>query len=215
MATRKRAPGGGRKPIGAQAKVANFSTRIAQETRDELEALAASRGQSVSHVAEKMLQLGLTVSREKAVEEPLRALCYFLHLLAPHCGYLRKGELKQWNKDPFAFDVFVRVTQLLLEQIRPQGEIAPPEKPLSIPSWSDPQQAAEAAFAVVWHEILTRPPLSPRELREAETQRLDSTIAGREIKPEPEDLMGRFSNRTYAINNARVALGIKMEHEGP
>ena len=56
---RKRAPGGGRKPAGPiSGKLSIFSTRITHETRVALEAEAGMTGQSISQVAEQLINLG-------------------------------------------------------------------------------------------------------------------------------------------------------------
>jgi hypothetical protein len=214
---RKRAPGGGRKPIGAVAKVSNFSTRIALETRAQLEAEAAATGDSVSKVAERMLLLGLAFRREKQINDPIRALAHLLRLLATHCKYVDEGEYKEWHNDPFAFDAFVRAMQMLLERIRPSGEIkAPKEIAPGFPTWPTSERQAEVAAATVWREVVSRASISPNELRGRSRERNRATEIAERMGVRlsiPEDLIGRISSHTYSLENVCTALGIKMERK--
>lgn len=56
---RKRAPGGGRKPLGVTPMTETLTTRISKETRDALEAAAARGSRSVSREVELRLKLSL------------------------------------------------------------------------------------------------------------------------------------------------------------
>jgi hypothetical protein len=219
MTPRQRAPGGGRKPIGARAKVANFSTRITPDTRAQLDAHAATTGQSVSQVAERMLRLGLEIARAKQIDDPIRALAHLLRLLAKQCRYVDTAfsdEYRDWHNDPFAFDAFARAVQMLVERLRPPGEIkAPEEISPGFPTWPTSEKQAEIAAATVWREVISTPPTRPSELRE----RINKRGRANEIAEEhglrlhdwPEELIGRFSSHTHSLEDVRRALGIKME----
>ncbi|MBR1241580.1 hypothetical protein JQ620_15735 [Bradyrhizobium sp. AUGA SZCCT0274] len=217
---RKRAAGAGRKPIGAQAKKANFSTRIAPETRAKLDALAFASGgrRSVSQVAEQMLQLGLrlAVEGEREAGDPIRAIAYLMRMLAQACEYVDAGEKREWQTDPFVFDAFSRSVNMLMERLRPPGEIRAPEKFVSpgVPAWPDSKMQAEVAFAGIWHIVLsTKQNFSPSEQRKRDE---GAAKIGAEMGWDltiTEEMTGRAMNHRYAIENIRRDLGIKSEGE--
>ena len=217
MAAKKRAPGGGRKPVGDKAKAANFSTRITPDTRAQLDAVAAATGKSVSQVAERMLQLGLDVASERQIDDPIRALAHLLRLLSRHCNYVYPDEWREWHSDPFAFDAFARAIQMLLEQIRPAGEIKAPGEMTypGIPTWPTSQKQAEVAAATVWREVTTEAPMSPTEIRERVNKRGPvhemAEQRGFRLDDWPEDLIGRISRRSLALDSVRRTFGIKRE----
>ena len=118
--SRKRAPGGGRKPGGPiSGKLANFSTRITHETRIGLEAEAARLGQSISQVAEQLIALGLATKLERERSDPTRALAFLVGELADGCGADFGGKEFRWNTDSFAFDALTHAVRLLFERLRP------------------------------------------------------------------------------------------------
>jgi len=206
--------------MGTEAKSANFSTRISQETRGQLDALAAERPTSVSQVAQEMLELGLQTKKlEGKKDDPIRALAHLLRLLARDCRYVDEGEYREWHNDPFAFDAFTRSIQMLLERVRPTGEIkAPREISPGFPTWPTSEKQAEVAAANVWREIVSTAPMDLSELRE----RVNRPSWANEIAEErgitlsmSKNLIGRISTYSYALDDVRRSLGIKLEGKKP
>lgn len=221
MAPRKRAPGGGRKPMGDKAKAANFATRITPDMRAQLDALAAESGASVSEMAGWLLQLGLEQHVHNKIDDPIRAFAYLLRLLALRCSYvLHDGSLpddnREWHNDPFAFDAFARAIQMLLERIRPAGEIkAPQELVPGLPTWPSSEKQAEVAFADVWRQVMTLTPISASGVKEQfdKPSKAKEFAAQRGWPPSrmSDEWAGRISSRSYAMDRIRRTFGINME----
>jgi hypothetical protein len=150
--SRKRRPGGGRKPKGSiRGKGSNFSTRITAETREALEREASASGQSISQVAERLLMLGLEERRQRAANRPLRALCYVIEQIALRASegrYVKYPDdlaaeavrmRDMWRTDRFRFVAFKIAVGMLLDAVEPRGEMQSP-----FPGESIDEFAAEA-----------------------------------------------------------------------
>jgi hypothetical protein len=140
--SRKRQPGGGRKPQGnIRGKVETFSTRITAETREALEREAAASGPSISQVAERLLMLGLGEKRRRGANRPLRALCYVIEQIALGAGSGRwenphqsdpalraivAEQMDEWRTDPFRYRAFKIAVGMLLDALGPKGDIKSP-----------------------------------------------------------------------------------------
>jgi len=200
----KRKPGGGRKPAGPlRGKNSNFSTRITDETRKMLEAEAAEFGQSISQVAERLIHLGLEVRREREASDPIRALCYLLEGLARQLKFIDEADKHcEWTNDAFTFDAFARATAMLFERLRPSGEIVPKEI-FGGPGKTSSQEHAERVFATVWRAVQLSEPMSMSEL--------DTAYLARGWRPLPKLAAAGAARGSYAIDDARRALGIKIK----
>ncbi|MDP1583939.1 MAG: hypothetical protein Q8M18_10995 [Bradyrhizobium sp.] len=219
MAPRKRAPGGGRKPLDPIAKTANFSTRCTPEMRARLEALAAEKGKSISQISEKILELGLQQYANDQLSSPIRALAYLLRLLALRCSYVDTSvsdDDREWHNDPFAFDAFARAIQMLLERIRPAGEIKTPKEVFpGLPTWPTSERQAEVAFADVWRQVMTLEPISKTKVidRDKQPSKAKELAAQRgwKLGPISDEWAGRISGRSYSMDDIRRTFGIKSE----
>jgi hypothetical protein len=128
---RKRAPGGGRKPAGPiSGKLSNFSTRITNETRQALEAMAKELGQSISQVAERLIKAGLAEKRAGNREPAMRALCFLIaqladHIVGPKAVIPGKRDFAfyDWRSDPFFYRAFKIAVGQLLDALEPPGPI--------------------------------------------------------------------------------------------
>ena len=199
-----RKPGGGRKPAGPlKGKVSTFSTRITAETRGALEAESAASGQSISQVAERLLQLGLDLRRRQEAGDPIRALGYLLGAMAYACqSTAEDGRLCEWNTDPAIFAAFQSAVGTLLDRIRPPGEINTSiEGPLL---GNSPENHGEHAFRQVWMNLHAEAS-SPADIRKREED-----LGWR---PSPDDALGRMSRNSYAMSDARRALKIRLRGE--
>jgi hypothetical protein len=159
---RKRAKGGGRKPIGTKAKSSNFSTRITANTRSALEVEAKLADISVSRMAEQLLELGLDTKREREQRSPIKALSYIVEYLADECSVATHDSSPpfEWNTDTFVFDALTRALGLLLERLRPSD--SPLQKylaeaknvhPVYRELLATPETWAKHAFWNLWDEL--------------------------------------------------------------
>jgi hypothetical protein len=95
--TRKRAPGGGRKPKGEFAgKTATITTRVQPDTRDALEEAAQASGRSLSQEVEFRLKAGLR--KPTQAERRNQALGHAIGFMAEE---LEKVTGRIWLDDPF------------------------------------------------------------------------------------------------------------------
>src|SRR6516165_8156849 len=78
----KRAPGGGRKPIGRSSARAQLSVRMPDDLRTELEAAAAARGHSLTQEMIGRLRESLARERIDRQDPAMRALCFLFQNLA-------------------------------------------------------------------------------------------------------------------------------------
>jgi uncharacterized protein (DUF1778 family) len=95
--TRKRAPGGGRKPKGEFAgKTATITTRVQPDTRDALEEAAQASGRSLSQEVEFRLKASLR--KPTQAERRNQALGHAIGFMAEE---LEKVTGRIWLDDPF------------------------------------------------------------------------------------------------------------------
>jgi hypothetical protein len=128
--------GAGRPRFGKTGKTSNFSTRISEKTRALLDAEARRRGESVSKVAEDLLQLGLEEMAAIRNPRPLKALLFLVEALSQNIpdGMARHldDDSYSWRSNPYMFAAFRAAVISLLELLRPRGEIViPPQGPLA------------------------------------------------------------------------------------
>jgi hypothetical protein len=121
--------GAGRPRFTKTGKASYFSTRITQRTRDLLEAEAKLHEESLSAVAEHLLQIGLEerAERRKRKKGPLRALCFLLERLTEKIpGHHLHDPKYFWYSNPYMFEAFGTAVLHLLDALRPSGEIVTP-----------------------------------------------------------------------------------------
>jgi len=99
-----RRKGAGRPRFAKTGKTEFFSTRITPKTRDLLEAEARRRGESVSSVAEDLLQLGLEEMAAIRNPQPLKALLFLVEMLRipDYCGD-HLDDSYSWQSNPYMF----------------------------------------------------------------------------------------------------------------
>jgi hypothetical protein len=119
---RKRRPGGGRKPIGSVAKTATFTTRLEPSTRRALDQAAASKGLSVSVMADNLLKAAL----QKPTGAPRnQGLALAIALLAEDVERVTE---RSWRGDPFTADTLFRALVVFIAHFTPRLE-----KPVLVP----------------------------------------------------------------------------------
>ena len=126
VVTRKRAPGGGRKPKGPfKGKTATITTRIRPDTRAALEQEAKKRGNSLSQEIERRLDASLHKSRDTPLY--VQALAHAVTVLTTEIER-RTGE--RWLDDAFTREALRSGIEALLFHFgrTPDGEMAVPPK---------------------------------------------------------------------------------------
>jgi hypothetical protein len=135
MAKRKRAPGGGRKRLGASV-AQNLTIRIDDDLREQLETAAIARQKRNWNLTQEILlrlRASLSNEREQQRDPPMRALCFLIAQLANHVvgpKILREGKelaLYNWRADPFFYKAFKIAVGQLLDALDPPGPIKPYE----------------------------------------------------------------------------------------
>src|SRR5262249_31045633 len=101
--SRKRAPGGGRKPIGDRAKTAVFSTRLDPRLRQALDAAARRSGRSLSEEIGHRLRDSLTRSGRAERAPATAAFAFLIERLAAGIGLISR---RAWHRDPWCFETF-------------------------------------------------------------------------------------------------------------
>lgn len=128
---RKRAPGGGRKPIGSSA-ARPLTIRIDDDLRGELAAAASNRakrnkrksGWSLSQEILYRLRNSLNLDRESSRSPAIRAICFLIADMAARELYTDRWQ--SWHRDPFAFAAFKAAVAELLDDLAPPGDVQPP-----------------------------------------------------------------------------------------
>lgn len=129
-----RRKGAGRPRFAQTGKASNFSTRLTPKTRALLDAEAHRRGESVSKVAEDLLQLGLEEMAAIRNPRPLKALLFLVEALRwdfpdPRAYHLDEDSYS-WHSNPYMFVAFRAAVLSLFDVFRPRGKIvAPPPGP--------------------------------------------------------------------------------------
>ncbi|MBN8974027.1 MAG: hypothetical protein J0H51_18705 [Rhizobiales bacterium] len=124
-------PGAGRKAAAEKpgAKTSYLGARISPETRAALELEAAEAGQSVSRMAEILLDEALESRRLNARNDSTRALCYVIgemaEIIAPQM-FKTKNFASDWRNDPFLFETYKLAIAKVMDALRPAGEVVSP-----------------------------------------------------------------------------------------
>jgi hypothetical protein len=125
-ATRKRAPGAGRKPKGDKA-MPSFTWRMPADMRSKLEAAAKKNGLNLSDELLRRVRTSFSIEREQERDPALRALNFVIAQLAERISsgmYVadRKARLllqEDWRTDPFKFAAFKFAVGKLLDALDP------------------------------------------------------------------------------------------------
>jgi hypothetical protein len=173
MAKRRRAPGGGRKPMGAfRAKSATLTTRITPGIRQALETERES-GESISQFAERMIDLGLKETRRRRTPDTVRALGQMIGELASVTCAFKNAEGEpafDWLTHPFFFRALQLAIGKFMDGIAPAGEIRSPidEEPALANAliWGPhdkPEELADFVARAVLHALYSAAPRGARQ----------------------------------------------------
>ena len=209
---RRRAPGGGRKPIGATPARSLLTIRMPDHMRDMLEAEARKNGVSLTQELLSRIRASRNTDHN---DRALRAL-YFLIARVAQRYIFGLGAGKPWHLDPFAFKAFRLAVNKVLERLQPPGEIVnkalgeipPGESTEGRPFLSKtPEEQADWAAKEVLKEFFR----SPEEILTE-----DLRIKLRSAKP-PDDphwgekMLDEIERSLNAMASARKDLGFKTE----
>jgi hypothetical protein len=133
-----RRKGAGRPRFAKTGKTSHFSTRLTPKTRSLLEAEARRRGESLSEVAEDLLQLGLEEIADLERPKPNRALLFLISALingirGPHREDAKYG----WHSNGYMFAALRAGIIALLDKLRPPGEIVTPPPGPEEKGWNE------------------------------------------------------------------------------
>jgi hypothetical protein len=113
--SRKRAPGGGRKPQGEFSnKRAMLATRVTLETRKSLDAAARKSGRSLSQEVERRLRDSLKLSYKADRQPETAALAYLVTRLAEMIGAISKHP---WHRNRWCMETLKFAVNKLLDQL--------------------------------------------------------------------------------------------------
>jgi hypothetical protein len=113
--TRKRAPGGGRKPQGEFSnKRALLATRVTLETRKSLDAAARKSGRSLSQEVEYRLRDSLKGSDRASRYPETAALAYLVTRLAETISLISK---RRWYRNRWCIETLKFAVTKLLDQV--------------------------------------------------------------------------------------------------
>jgi hypothetical protein len=134
---RKRAPGGGRKPLGEfKGKTVTITTRVTPETRTGLERRAKEHNRSLSQEIERALREWVYQDRGHA---HVRGLAHAITLLIRRM----EGETQsRWSDDPFTCEAVRHGIETLLLHFAPQGAPVTPSN-VAAASARMPDQSSE------------------------------------------------------------------------
>jgi len=124
--TRKRAPGGGRKPRGEfKGKTATLATRVTPKTRADLERAAQKSGRSLSQEVEHRLDGSIRRDREHDRKRHVRALAEAVALVTER---VEGATEKRWLDDTFTGDALRHAIEFLVFHFAPHGALEVPAK---------------------------------------------------------------------------------------
>jgi len=206
---RKRAPGGGRKPIGAFPASTQLSIRMPDNMRAELEAAAKNRGWSLTQELLWRIRVSLSKDRQDSRDSTLRAICFLISAMATRGLYTRRPG-KPWYQDPFTFRAFKLGVAKLLDALEPRGEISIPihesgTRFAGLPIYSTliktPEDAADFAAE---GELLRLFHIGP----EGFTRDAEDRLRGTSSLAEWNEFLDDYERGLYALSDARRDLGI-------
>lgn len=223
MAGRKRAPGGGRKPIGPSAARVQLSVRMPDDLRAELEAAAATRGHSLTQEMLGRLRESLARERIDRQDEPMRALCFLFQELAERLHF-RQGRIRgrkwAWHRDPFVFRAFKLGVAKLLDALEPPGEVRSPYAHATrepgdnivlkqMTEWFKTPESAATHTAASVLEGLFRP---RRVTAEDETmiQVIQQKLKSTDWPTLAKDFVGEWKREYFAMSKAGLVLGVNQ-----
>ncbi len=189
----------------------NVTLRMREEVRTALQREADARGRSLSEEIENRLEASLS-HRQSAIEaldlvygqrlnDLLLALGRVMKRVIEYRPFYRPSSDADWFDSPWKFDELVKAINVVLDRLRPPGEIAPPEEiHVSIGTAGlGPRATPEQKTAL--REAHRR----AAEIEGAELPDIGRLIAAREI----DKIAARQSDGGIALRDQRIAERLK------
>jgi len=130
--SKKRAPGGGRKPQGEFDQLTSpFSLRMPEDLRKQLEAASQMTRRSVSQEVVSRLNNSFGRDRDKDRDPAVRAISFLISELLTRIYW---PQASQWHGNPFLFRAFKIGVAKLLDELEPKGEMMVPPR---VREWAD------------------------------------------------------------------------------
>lgn len=179
--TRKRAPGGGRKPEGPfKGKTATLTTRITSELRSALDREAKRNNRSLSQEVEQRLRQSIDQPKQqgKILGAPHNPA--FASIVARLAANIELVTGENWRKDAFSFQALKSAIEFAFSKLAPNGPVRVPARIKQTAVGLNSSQSEQffkpdgVALAVAlgfWDqlEIIEMPPLNhPRNVYYAE-----------------------------------------------
>jgi hypothetical protein len=186
---RKRAPGGGRKPIGSTV-AQPVTIRMPDDMRDRLELASRKRakrkpGWNLSQ--EILCRLRRSMDKEREDQSPIiRDVCYLISEMAKREFYAgHHFEDRPWHRDPFMFRAFKLAVAKILDELKPPGEMRPPREKYNclFSLFTTPESLADHAARKELHRLFHENPLTQAEKAIALQGADDSLLRGTEYDP--------------------------------
>ena len=213
---RKRAPGGGRKPLGPSA-AHPLTIRMDNDLRHQLERAASKRGRKRAWNLSQEILLRLRVSLNREHEEhpdrALRALCFVISEMARNF-FSTEGRVPEiaggpWQRDPFTFTAFKLAVGKLLDGLQPPGDLRRPRTKDG--DWRYGTETPESIAEHAAKEILSD--LSYTRMPDQEMRTLIQKITLPTNPHYGEWLAELLERDFYAMSSARRDLGIDEPKE--
>jgi hypothetical protein len=127
MKSRKRAPGGGRKPSGEFRNLTVVkSVRMPRDLYDQLERARQVGGRSFNQELLNRAKKSFDHDRDRPGDRSLRAFCFlFSELVQVIC--VNPEQVPDWRLNPWLFQAFRLAVPKLLDHFRPAGKRKLPE----------------------------------------------------------------------------------------
>lgn len=149
----------GRPPKGPLAeKHATLTTRIRNETRKALETAAQRAGLSLSQLVEILLRdaLMFETRRKRTIQEFGGPETFALfRMMALAIRSLELGPTQRWFDSPYLHRKVVEAITLLLDQVKPEGEVAEPPEAVARGGIPDNFLASAAVYGVIDQILLS------------------------------------------------------------
>jgi hypothetical protein len=178
--SRKRAPGGGRKPKGTVPMRSQVGVRMPDDMRAQLEAAARKRGHSLSDELLARLRASFARDDEQQRDPLARALNSLIFRIARDVRMFTRS--KEWTRNPFAFRAFKLGVAKLLDAFDPPGDIHAPVFENDYRPFEAPEDlAAMAADTLLTWLFYARPLSKDRKTQLEQELQLDSGPYEREL----------------------------------
>jgi hypothetical protein len=209
--TRKRAPGGGRKPQGRVSGLSGtpVNLRMPTDLRNQLVAAAADSGNSLTQEVLDRLQWSLDKDRELDRDPASYSLSYLLGEVIKNAKATVRP--RKWRSDPFAWRVVRLTFDKILDALAPPGEIRLPP-----PEEDRPRDFPEMMSR--WPNYPARYGDTPEEVADFLSRTIMFIFENHETMPLSERERGGHPTRWHALKygmaDAGSNLAIKKEEKG-